>query len=60
VVLVWRPDRWGGSVTDLLATQQEREHLCVGFVSLAEALSFREPCVRIGGTSALVDWDTLY
>ena len=32
VVLVWRLDRWGRSVTDLLATLQELEHLGVGFV----------------------------
>src|SRR5690242_5538900 len=38
VVLVWRLDRWGRSVTDLLATLQELEHLGVGFVSLTEAL----------------------
>ena len=36
VVLVWRLDRWGRSVTDLLATLQEMEHLGVGFVSLTE------------------------
>src|SRR5436305_11578851 len=30
VVLVWRLDRWGRSVTDLLTTLQEREHLGVG------------------------------
>jgi DNA invertase Pin-like site-specific DNA recombinase len=36
-VLVWRLDRWGRSVTDLLATLQELEHLGVGFVSLTEA-----------------------
>jgi DNA invertase Pin-like site-specific DNA recombinase len=30
VVLVWRLDRWGRSVTDLLATLQELEHLGVG------------------------------
>jgi DNA invertase Pin-like site-specific DNA recombinase len=36
VVLVWRLDRWGRSVTDLLATLQELEHLSVGFVSLFE------------------------
>src|SRR5712671_5938305 len=36
VVLVWRLDRWGRSVTDLLTTLQELEHL--GFVSLTEAL----------------------
>jgi DNA invertase Pin-like site-specific DNA recombinase len=38
VVLVWRLDRWGRSVTDLLATLQELNHLGVGFVSLTEAL----------------------
>lgn len=38
VVVVWRLDRWGRSVTDLLATLQELEHLGVGFVSLTEAL----------------------
>jgi putative DNA-invertase from lambdoid prophage Rac len=38
VVLVWHLDRWGRSVTDLLATWQELEHLGVGFVSLTEAL----------------------
>jgi DNA invertase Pin-like site-specific DNA recombinase len=38
VVLVWRLDRWGRSVTDLLATLQELESLGVGFVSLTEAL----------------------
>jgi DNA invertase Pin-like site-specific DNA recombinase len=38
VVLVRRLDRWGRSVTDLLATFQELEHLGVGFVSLTEAL----------------------
>ncbi|HEX5106254.1 MAG TPA: recombinase family protein [Pirellulaceae bacterium] len=38
LVLVWRLDRWGRSVTDLLATLQELGHLGVGFVSLTEAL----------------------
>ena len=38
LVLVWRLDRWGRSVTDLLATLQELEHLGVGFISLTEAL----------------------
>jgi len=33
LVLVWRLDRWGRSVTDLLATLQELEHLGVGFVA---------------------------
>jgi DNA invertase Pin-like site-specific DNA recombinase len=43
VVLVWRLDRWGRSVTDLLVTLQELEHLGVGFVSLNEALDLTTP-----------------
>jgi DNA invertase Pin-like site-specific DNA recombinase len=46
VVLVWRLDRWGRSVTDLLATLQELEHLGVGFVSLTEALNLTTPAGR--------------
>ena len=30
VVLVWRLDRWGRSVADLVATLQELQHLGVG------------------------------
>ncbi len=53
VVLVWRLDRWGRSVTDLLATLQELEHLGVGFVSLTEALDLTTPAGRAiaGGTT---------
>src|ERR1019366_7235737 len=46
VVVVWRLDRWGRSVTDLLATMQELEHLGVGFVSLTEALDLTTPAGR--------------
>src|SRR5471030_316076 len=46
VVLVWRLDRGGRSVTDLLATLQELEHLGVGFVSLTEALDLTTPAGR--------------
>jgi putative DNA-invertase from lambdoid prophage Rac len=45
-VLVWRLDRWGRSVTDLLATLQELNHLGVGFVSLTEALDLTTPAGR--------------
>jgi putative DNA-invertase from lambdoid prophage Rac len=37
---------WGRSVTDLLATLQELEHLGVGFVSLTEALDLTTPAGR--------------
>jgi len=43
IVLVWRLDRWGRSVTDLLVTLQELEQLGVGFVSLTEALDLTTP-----------------
>ena len=46
VVLVWRLDRWGRSVADLLSTLQELEHLGVGFVSLTEALDLTTPVGR--------------
>ena len=46
VVLVWRLDRWGRSVADLLATLRELEHLGVGFVSLTEALDLTTPAGR--------------
>ena len=46
VVLVWRLDRWGRSVADLLATMQELQHLGVGFVSLTKALDLTTPAGR--------------
>ena len=46
VVLVGRLDRWGRSVTDLLATLQELEPFGVGFVSLTEALDLTTPAGR--------------
>src|SRR5439155_16709404 len=46
LVLVWRLDRWGRSVADLLATLQELQHLGVGFVSLTEALDLTTPAGR--------------
>jgi putative DNA-invertase from lambdoid prophage Rac len=46
VVLVWRLDRWGRSVSDLVSTLQELQHLGVGFVSLTEALDLTTPAGR--------------
>src|ERR1700685_3299007 len=46
VVLGWRWDRWGRSVTDLVSTLQELDHLGVGFVSLTEALDLTTPSGR--------------
>jgi DNA invertase Pin-like site-specific DNA recombinase len=42
-VLVWRLDRWGRSLVDLVNTLQELTALDVGFVSLSEALDLTTP-----------------
>jgi len=46
VVLVWRLDRWGRSVADLVSTLQELQLLGVAFVSLTEALDLTTPAGR--------------
>jgi putative DNA-invertase from lambdoid prophage Rac len=46
VVVVWRLDRWGRSMTDLVTTLQELRDLDVGFVSLTEALDLTTPSGR--------------
>jgi DNA invertase Pin-like site-specific DNA recombinase len=46
VVLVWRLDRWGRSLPDLVSTLEELNHLGVGFVSLTEALDLTTPTGR--------------
>jgi DNA invertase Pin-like site-specific DNA recombinase len=52
VVRVWRLDRWGRSVTDLLATLQELEHLGVGLCVVFRRYAARlKPCALGTGTS---------
>lgn len=46
VVIVWRLDRWGRSLADLVMTLQELSELGVGFVSLTEALDLTTPSGR--------------
>ena len=46
VIVVWRLDRWGRSLVDLIATLQELTVLKVGFVSLSEALDLTTPSGR--------------
>jgi putative DNA-invertase from lambdoid prophage Rac len=46
VVLVWRLDRWGRSLVDLVVTLKELAELGVAFVSLAEALDLTTPTGR--------------
>ena len=40
VVIVWKLDRWGRSVSDVVSTLQELQELGVKFVSITEALDF--------------------
>jgi putative DNA-invertase from lambdoid prophage Rac len=46
LVVVWRLDRWGRSLVDLVTTLQELMALGVGFVSLSEALDMTTPSGR--------------
>jgi putative DNA-invertase from lambdoid prophage Rac len=46
VVVVWRLDRWGYSMADLVQTLQELNALGVGFVSLSEPLDLTTPSGR--------------
>ena len=45
-VVVWRLDRWGRSLVDLVVTLKELSELGVGFVSLTEALDLTTPTGR--------------
>ena len=45
-VVVWRLDRWGRSLADLVTTLEELAKLSVGFVSLTEALDLTTPTGR--------------
>ena len=44
--IVWRLDRWGRSLVDLVSTLEELGELGVGFVSLTEALDLTTPTGR--------------
>src|SRR5437879_2610268 len=46
VILVWKLDRWGRSLVDLMTTLQELTALGMGFVSLTEALDLTTPAGR--------------
>lgn len=45
-ILVWRLDRWGRSLAELVVTLKELKELGVGFVSLTEALDLTTPTGR--------------
>ena len=46
VIVVWRLDRWGRSLSDVLQSLQELRALKVDFVSLTEGLDFTTPAGR--------------
>jgi DNA invertase Pin-like site-specific DNA recombinase len=46
VIIVWRLDRWGRSLADLVLTLRDLTELGVGFVSLTEALDLTTPSGR--------------
>jgi putative DNA-invertase from lambdoid prophage Rac len=46
VIIVWRLDRWGRSLADLVTTLKELSDLNVGFVSLTEAIDLTTPSGR--------------
>ncbi|HHX8417256.1 TPA: recombinase family protein [Legionella pneumophila] len=46
VIIVWKLDRWGRSVSDLFRTLNELSDLGVGFISLTEALDLTTPTGR--------------
>ena len=45
-IVVWRLDRWGRSLADLVGTLHEFQAPGVGFISLHEALDFTTPTGR--------------
>jgi hypothetical protein len=50
---VWKLDRWGRSLVDLITTLHELTALGVGFVSLTEALDLT---TWIGSPKAILRW----
>jgi putative DNA-invertase from lambdoid prophage Rac len=45
-IVVWRLDRWGRSLADMVGTLHELQALGVGFISLHETLDFTTPTGR--------------
>src|SRR5689334_3333445 len=46
VIIVWRLDRWGRSLADLVTTLKELSDVGIGFVSLTEAIDLTTPSGR--------------
>lgn len=46
IIIVWKLDRWGRSVPDVVSTLQELQILNIHFISITEALDFTTPVGR--------------
>lgn len=46
ILMVWKLDRWGRSLVDLVTTLRELSDLDVGFISLTEAMDLTTPVGR--------------
>jgi putative DNA-invertase from lambdoid prophage Rac len=54
VIIVWRLDRWGRSLADLVTKLKELSDLGIGFLSLTEAIDLTTPSGRaLGGMLAV-------
>ncbi|MDQ5938179.1 MAG: hypothetical protein QG574_5542 [Cyanobacteriota bacterium erpe_2018_sw_21hr_WHONDRS-SW48-000092_B_bin.40] len=58
-ILVWRLDRWGRSLADLIMTLKELSEIGVGFVSITEAIDLTTPTGRAlaGMLSVFADFE---
>jgi len=54
IVIVWKLDRWGRSVSDIVSTLQELQELGVQFVSVTEALDFTTAMGRAMGNLTVI------
>ena len=45
-IVVWKLDRWGRSLHDLVSTLQELSEIGIGFVSITEAIDLTTPIGR--------------
>ena len=55
-ILVWRLDRWGRSLPDLVVTLKELAELSIGFISLTETFDMTTPTGRaLGGMLAVFE-----
>jgi putative DNA-invertase from lambdoid prophage Rac len=59
VIIVWKLDRWGRSIIDLISSLKDLTEVGVGFVSLTEALDLSTPSGRafVGMLSVFAEFE---